>query len=73
MSILDAAEDRDCESTLVYTTRSSYAESLVSVPDSEESEPDSDSVDISALAGLAARAEMSGAMDYPEHLGCCHL
>ena len=57
MSILDVADDRDCESTLVYT--SSDAESLVSVPDSEESEPDSASVDISALAGLAARAEMS--------------
>ncbi len=57
MSILDVADDRDVESTLVYT--SSDAESLVSVPDSGGSEPDSDSLDISALAGLAARAEMS--------------
>ena len=57
MSILDAAGDRDYESTLVYT--SSDAESIVSVPDSEESEPDSASVNISALAGLAASAEMS--------------
>ena len=56
MNILDAADDRDYENTLVYT--SSDAESLVSVPDSEESEPDSASVNISALAGLAARRDV---------------